>query len=619
MCAIVGSLGANGRDEFSQTNCLVRRGPDGRYVDKAFHYSLEMYRLIFKGTLKEEIPFICNCKESSWSLIFNGEAYNFKLLQKNLQELGHTFNNLDSDGEVLAHLFAEYGDSAIPMINGMFALVAINKSKNKAIIARDKYGKKPLSYKFENNVLYFSSRLDSLLPDDSKARGINQDFLIDYLNLGYGFDESSPIVGIENLKSGHFIDFDFEKAPESIREKLWDHEYPYLDGEKYSQNKLRHVLLEAVNIRVQNNVDKTALFLSGGIDSAIIAAILKKELGHDCAPFTFAPHDYEFSELEGAKLVCDNLGMELNVVTQDPTRNDFTSMVAAMDQPFSDISIMPMHLVAARMAASSHRYALSGDGADEFFGGYTRYLPTKALIKTALPNNFQDKVSFFVGKREHLSRYFIDLLIGNQVSGGYLAAITNISRNDMKRILSSDMHDAYKNRNLNVKNKLQDILEVSTNDVAAFMTFDQKNYLPGHILRKLDSSCMYHSIEVRSPFLDDNVIEYALHSFKDEYVESDVTKILLREFASTYFGKDFAFRKKTGFSFDLVQYLKKDLRDDISLIPRRIEIMGFTKILNIGEIKNLINKTEWSKPDSRIIWSLLVLLEWCYQRDLSVS
>jgi asparagine synthase (glutamine-hydrolysing) len=130
---------------------------------------------------------------------------------------------------------------------------------------------------------------------------------------------------------------------------------------------------------------------------------------------------------------------------------------------------------------------------------------------------------------------------------------------------------------------------------------------------------MYHSIEVRSPFLDDNVIDYALHSFKGEYVESDVTKILLREFASTYFGKDFAFRKKTGFSFDLVQYLKKDLRDDISLIPRRIEIMGFTKILNIDEIKNLINKTEWSKPDSRIIWSLLVLLEWCYQRDLSVS
>ncbi len=619
MCAIVGSLGSNGKDQFSQTSCLVRRGPDGKYIDKTFYYSLEMYRLIFKGTLEEEIPFICDCKESSWSLIFNGEAYNFKILQKNLQELGHIFSNLDSDGEVLAHLFAEYGERAIPMINGMFALVAINKSENKAIVARDKYGKKPLSYKFENNVLYFSSRLDSLLPDDCKARSINRNFLIDFLNLGYGFDDASPIVGIENLKPGHFIHFDFDKMSESIQVKLWDRDYSLLDREKHSKSKLHNVLLEAIDIRVQKNVDKTALFLSGGIDSAIIAAILKKELGHDCEPFTFAPHDYEFSELEGAQSVCDNLGMELNVVRQNPTRNDFISMVAAMDQPFSDISIMPMHLVAARMATTNHRYALSGDGADEFFGGYTRYLSTKSLMKTTLPDNFQDKLGFFLGKRKLISRYVIDSLLGNKVSGGYLATITNVSPDDMKKILISDMRDIYKNRQDEVQNDLEDILKVSVNNVSAFMAFDQKNYLPGHILRKLDSSCMYHSIEVRSPFLDDNVIHYASHSFKKEQVDSGHTKILLREFASTYFGRNFAFRKKTGFSFDLVQYLRKELRDDISLIPNRAENMGFSKIINIGEIKAILNKNEWSKPDSRIIWSLLVLLEWCYQRDLSVS
>ena len=375
MCGIAGVVSAT--RESNITEALVRhmcdqiryRGPDDEGIYVADGAGLGMRRLSIIDLSGGHQP-VFNEDRSAW-IVYNGEVYNFPELRPELESRGHRFYT-KTDTEVIIHLYEEMGADCVTKLRGMFGLAIYDKPKRKLILARDRFGKKPLHYAVHDGKLYFGSEIKSILAVAPELAEVNSQGLLEYLNYGYVPEPITAFTNIHKLPSGHLLEFENGKI--RIR-KYWD--FPEYNthspkSEEECLEELEHRLFEATKIRLISDVPLGA-FLSGGTDSSTVVAMMARASSAPVKTFSIGFKKDDFNEANYARIVAKKFETDHHEMILEPdVVQTVEHLTTSLEEPFGDSSMLPTYYV-SQMARQHVTVALSGDGGDEIFAGYTRY------------------------------------------------------------------------------------------------------------------------------------------------------------------------------------------------------------------------------------------------------
>ncbi|HVG17863.1 MAG TPA: asparagine synthase (glutamine-hydrolyzing), partial [Blastocatellia bacterium] len=390
MCGIAGMCGpetamraAESREVIARMcRVIEHRGPDddGFYVDGGV--ALGMRRLSIIDLVTGQQP-ITNEDGSLW-VVFNGEVYNFQEIRDGLVARGHVFQS-NTDTEVIVHLYEEEGEACVERLRGMFAFAVWDKRNRTLFLARDRVGVKPLHYSLIGNTLIFASEIKSLLQHAAVKREVNAEAVSDFLSFGYVPDPASAFAGIAKLPPGHTLTF---KEGKITTRQYWDFQYadrqeglPVRD-ERYYVERLLGLLEESIKLRLISDVPLGA-FLSGGIDSSAVVAMMARQMGRPVKTFSIGFSESSFDELHYARIAARHFNSDHHefVVTPDVCKI-VEEVVWHHDEPFADVSSIPTYIV-SKMAREHVKVVLSGDGGDELFAGYERYVIDRSREKFA--------------------------------------------------------------------------------------------------------------------------------------------------------------------------------------------------------------------------------------------
>jgi len=563
MCGIVG-IGSTkfikDKSWIKEATDLIRhRGPDDygewQSEDKRVSFGHRRLSVIDLSTMAHQPMHI---KEHGVTITFNGEIYNFVELRNQLEKLGHSFRS-KSDTEVILKAYIHWGESFVNKLNGMFAFAIHDTNSKILLLGRDRAGEKPLYY-FENkDSLYFSSELKALLIHPRLPRKINYESLDCYLAMGYVPGERCILDGYNKLPPGHLMTFDLRNGKKKIH-KYWSLPKNHLNPPEANINdlvdELEVILGDAVRSQLIADVP-LGILLSGGIDSSLITALASK---HSDSVKTFSIgflDDEKYDETSHARLVAKHFNTEHTELKIDNSTFSFNpEIIFQFDEPMVDSSMFPTWIV-SNLISSHCKVALGGDGGDELFGGYNHYsrLTQMKKILERLPIILRGNIS-------SISKKFIPIGVKGK---NYLDAIDFNLSNGLPLIAC--LFD-YKTRAqlLNSKSVFYDFAEIirlnripNNPDFIERMTrMDFENYLPEDILVKVDRTSMHNSLEVRSPYLDINVIEFAFSKVHSSLkATTSNKKIILKELASKLLPRNFDKNRKQGFSIPMQQWLKR--------------------------------------------------------------
>ena len=602
---------------------LVHRGPDdlGEYIrplDDQGPFVFFGHRRLSIIDLSGGHQPLSNEDGTVW-VIFNGEIYNFKELRSELKILGHQFKTR-SDTEVIAHAYEEYGDECFQRFNGMFAIGIWDELNHRLILARDRLGKKPLYYASMDGTFLFASELKAILAYPHFSRKIAPLSLMKYL-----FYEFIPCP--------HTIFNDARKLPpasyliwERKRVEVKEYWSPFnLEGieknltEKEAEYRLLELLNQSVKRRLISDVP-LGVFLSGGIDSSVIAAFAQKEAPGKVKTFSIGFEDPSFDESKYASLVSQFLGTEH--FEQRMTPKDLLDIVPnlpdILDEPMADASILPTYLL-SKFTRQYVTVALGGDGGDELFAGYPTYLAHKFARKYELFLGKLHPVIHFLGNLLPVSDNNIsfDFKVKKFLSGiGYPDSIRNsvwlgsFSFPEIEKVVSSEI--------LNHFDRLRLAEEISsyeekfpTRDLTTLLQYlDLKLYLQESILVKVDRASMACSLEVRAPLLDYELVEFMMGLPSALKLKGLTSKYILKKAMKNFLPNEVIQRKKKGFGVPIAKWVKgplKELFGDL-LSPDRIKREGF---LNPEYVTSLLQDHLLNKKDNRKkLWTLLVWELW---------
>jgi len=600
MCGIVG-FNYKDKDLITRLNDnLIHRGPDqgSFYCDDKV--SLSHRRLSILDLSDRGIQPMHNEDRTIW-LTFNGEIFNYKEIKQDLLNKGHLFNS-NTDAEVLVHLYEEEGFEMLGRLNGQFSFCIYDKFKEKFFLARDRVGILPLFYYNHAGRFIFSSELKAIL----KA-GINkeicEDALIFYLRFGFISSPDCILKNTHKLEPAHFLVYDLKKRHIELYERYWDIVFdPKLDNIQKISKDLRESLDKSVKMRLLADVPVGA-FLSGGVDSSAIVALIKKHKS-DLKTFSIKFDYADFDESKYAKIVSRFLGTdhhEIEFCSKD-VRETINKLINHYDEPFGDSSAVPTYLV-SKIARTHVAVSLSGDGADEILAGYERY---KAFFLLRILNHSPSVIKFFI-------RLLLDLIIlicpkfefvrirdvltFDRLSDIelYEKLVEKINRRDLEELLMRkiDFSDTTKN----IKSK---------RDLASLQHHDIVHYLEGDILTKVDRAAMANSLETRPPFLDHNFMELCFKIKPGLKIRGLKGKWILREAFKDLLPRVTLRRKKKGFGVPIKYYLKNELYD---LVKKYVlEYKGHNyfnrDFLKIMQEKRNLNDT------TRLYWNILMFNMW---------
>ena len=455
---------------------------------------------------------IHNEDKSLW-VVFNGEIYNFPELRQELEGRGHRFYT-HSDTEVIVHLYEEMGSDCVQKLRGMFAIALWDERKQLLLLARDRMGKKPLHYALHEGRLLFGSEIKALLAVHPELAEIDPEGLLQYFYFGYIPDPHTAFQHIHKLPAGHLMEY--SKGEVKIR-RYWDlPEYgthPAMSEEE-CLDELERQLEEAVRIRLISDVPLGAL-LSGGVDSSIIVALMARVSPGTVKTFSIGFQAEQFNESEYARLVAERFGTDHHELVLDPNLEEtLTYLSQMMEEPFGDSSMLPTYYV-CRMARQQVTVALSGDGGDELFAGYDRYLSGDGAAEVRPL------------ARTGWGRVYRDSLHGLVPGGMYGKNLAwNASLNDARSVsgrhvifsrVASRARIVYPIRFLQAAGRLPDPLlewqryydDAPAHDpLSRLLYLDTKTYLVSDILTKVDRMSMATSLEVRVPMLDHEFVEW---------------------------------------------------------------------------------------------------------------
>ena len=609
MCGFVGFTGHVENDERvlkAMMDRIVHRGPDmgGTHIKDGV--ALGFRRLSILDLTEAGAQPMGN-EDGSVFVVFNGEIYNFQELRAELEAAGHTFH-CDADTEVLVHGYEEWGEGLVDRLRGMYGFVVHDMRSGKLFGARDIFGIKPFYYyQAADGDLLFGSEIKSFLEHPGFEKAVNKKALRPYLTMQFPATDETFFAGVYKLPAAHCFTFDIAAARMDVR-RYWDADFSDDDSKTFDEyvEECDEVVHESVAAHRIADV-KVGSFLSGGVDSSYIAACLMPDK-------TFSVgFDYkDFNETNYAKELSDKLGIEnyRKMVTADEFFEVLPQIQYHMDEPQSNLSSVPLWFL-AQLAAEQVTVVLSGEGADELFAGYAYYedVPSLARFKRVVPRGIRRALGRFVADKPYFKgRNF--LLKAAEMPEKWFTGQAFVYRpdeiDDIVRPEYAGGPDAFE-LCAPVYDRVQDFCDLSKRQY-----LDMNMWLPGDILLKADKMCMAHSLELRVPFLDKKVMEFAQHIPAHFRVNENGNKQVVRHAANRVLPDEWATRPKKGFPVPLKFWLREqkyyDYVKEYFTAPWAEEFFDTSKLMQM-----LDDHFEGRALNQRKIYTALTFLIW-YKR-----
>jgi asparagine synthase (glutamine-hydrolysing) len=626
MCGITGWANLDARTppvdggrELLHAMCerMTHRGPDSEGLMVSTGIGLGMRRLAIIDLQTGEQP--ATSEDGAVSVILNGEIYNYRELRADLEAGGHHFRSA-SDTEVLPHLYEEYGTRMVEHLNGMFAFALWDARRRRLFIARDRFGEKPLYWGIFDGTLLFASEPKVLLAHPSVRPRLNTKALRQYLSFDYVPAPLSIYEGIHKLTAGHYLTVEDCRVEVSQYWRLSYKTREPVPSEREAAQRLESLLSDAVRMRLVSDVPLGVL-LSGGVDSSAIAAMAVRSSSETVKTFSISFAENSFDESAYARAVASFLGTDHHEerLSVDLAANLVGEIGSWMDEPLSDPSLVPTYLL-SRFTRRHVTVALGGDGGDELFAGYPMYwghrlaqlysrvprFARRALIEPTVRRlpvktknlSFDFKARRFIAGADH------DVVARHHIWFG------SFTPTEQNALLTPEARGASGEDIYNDARRLLEEECDADNVVECMQSLDTRLYLAEDILTKVDRASMAVSLEVRAPFLDPRVAEFAASLPADYKLRGRKSKYILKRAVGPLLPPFVTRRSKKGFGVPVAEWLKGRLRPlarDL-LSPERIRKSG---LFNPDYVTRLQDEHERGLANHRkLLWTLLMFELW---------
>lgn len=551
MCGFVGYVNRKSKDDSVIKNMsekIKHRGPDseGLYIDNNLHMAFRRLSII---DLKGGDQPIYN-EDKNLVILFNGEIYNFQELREDLIEKGHIFTT-KADTEVILHGYEEYKEHILDKLRGMYAFVIYDIQEKELFAARDIFGIKPFYYSVMNETFFFGSEIKSFLPHPDFRKEMNKEALKTYLTFQYNPMEETFFKGVYKLKPGHYLIY--RDGNLVVR--------PYFDIEfKPSKEKIKEEeIVNKINDEVVSSVEhhkisdvKVGAFLSSGIDSSYIVSVLKPN-----ETFTVGFEQNGFNEIKPAKELSNMLGIknENKTITAEEFFEAVPKVQYYSDEPHANLSSVPLYFL-SELAKKDVTVVLSGEGADELFGGYHSYTERKSLeIYRHLPG-FIRHLNGKIAKKLPDTKVSRFLIKGSEtMEESYIGQAKVYTDEEANDILTQEYKTDIKSSDI-TRPYFEQVKKLD--DTTKKQYVDMFLWLPNDILLKADKMTMAHSLELRVPYLDKEVLKLASTLPKEYKMKHKLSKYALRKAAASKIPEEWFDRPKLGFLVPFREYIKEE-------------------------------------------------------------
>ena len=579
---------------------ITHRGPDdeGYYTDNHVRFGFRRLSIVDLQSGHQPLSF----EDHRYWIIFNGEIYNHVEIRNQLTQVGLTFKT-NSDTEVLLALYAYKKEKCLEDLRGMFSFVIWDKQDKELFSARDRFGIKPLYMMQKNEKVYFASEQKSLFMEYNDNQ-VNRESLHHYLSFQYVPEPETMLLDVHKVQPGHYIRKKVGQPLEVI--SYWEPEFHVSTTDAQTQMKqIKKSLHQSVKAHMRSDVPVGA-FLSGGIDSTSIVAIAK-EFNPSIKTFTVGFEREGYSEIDVAKETAEALGVE-NIhykITPEDFINELPRIIWHMDDPVADPAAIPLYFV-AREASKHVKVVLSGEGADELFGGYNIYREPQSLNSfNYLPAQAKTMLTSFANMLPEgtKGKSFIERGC-TAIEDRYLGNAKIYNEQEKRKILKQ-----YESK-FDFRKVTEPFYQKAKNydDVKKMQYIDICTWMRGDILVKADKMTMAHSLELRVPFLDKEVFTIASQLSTTHNISNNTTKYLLRQAMKEVIPSHVLNRKKLGFPVPIRHWLKDEL------YPWAYQLISESQtdyLLNKAEIFKLLEEHRTGQKDySRKIWTTLVFIIW---------
>lgn len=600
---------------------IQHRGPDagGVFIDEQIAM---VHRRLSIIDLSESGAQPMHSASGRYVTVYNGEIYNFTSLRSTLEEDGLVFRG-GSDTEVMIALYEKYGARCLDYLNGMFALAIWDKQDQVLFLARDRLGKKPLYFYQKDERFLFASEIKSLLCAQAVDRTVRSDAVQDYFFYQYVPDPKTIFKFIHKLPPGHWMRVDRDGFKQ---QQYWDVSFAktHTGPREQIEEELVELLDDSVRVRMISDVPLGA-FLSGGVDSSAVVGLMSRNSDKPVTTCAIGFNSKEFDEIDFAAKVAHQFGTSHHeLIVQEHVEENLVSIATFFDEPFADPSFVPTYYV-CKLARSTVTVALAGDGGDENFAGYSKYLDDQReqTLRKWLPGAVPQAVAGTLSRMladspvSQLRRgsSLLNSLSGDAPRGFFLTnsffrshiwarLITGQFASDVAGYDSAQLTQNY-------------YASADTDDhLSKLLYTDIKSYLPGDILVKVDRMSMANSLETRAPLLDYRVVEFAATLPPDMKIHNGEGKSILKTSMEGFLTNETLYRKKMGFSVPLASWL----RNEIAGVAQKYllaENNGLSNFFNLREIHRLWLEHQSGKRDySQELWSLLMFEIW-WQRYIN--
>jgi asparagine synthase (glutamine-hydrolysing) len=545
---------------------MVHRGPNDEGFYTLGHVGLGVRRLSVIDLDHGHQP--AHNEDEAIVTVLNGEIYNFGQLREELARHGHHFSNR-SDTEIIPHLYEEFGLDCVDQLRGMFAFAVYDARRDRLLLARDRFGKKPLYYATDNDAFYFSSEIKAILAVAPHLAEVDVEALMQFFCFNYIPDPGTIFKKIRKLPPGHLLEH--SRGLVHVK-RYWNlpaygtHEF---SSEEECLQELERQLTEAVSIRLAADVPLGAV-LSGGTDSATVVAIMSRLSSKPIQTFSVGFAERDFDERPYARRVAQRFDTEHHEMVVEPSLGeDMERLTGMLDEPFADNSVLPTYYL-SRLCREHVTVVLSGDGGDELFAGYDRH-----QLKLQ-PRNL-DHLPEWAGRLYYAARNHVNPRVAHLTLSGYLNRICFVPDGGRERSLFSaafqeSIRDCADPLNLF---RLHMNQAPSSDRLGQLLYLDTKTYLPGSVLAKVDRMSMAASLEVRAPFLDHVFAEMVIRMPSRWKIQAGQEKYILKKLAERLgVPREAVYRPKQGFTMPMGPLLRNGIQGELPAIllePRTIE------------------------------------------------
>lgn len=620
MCGITGRL--NFRAETpdadlirKMADTIIHRGPDDEGIYTAPHIALAQRRLAIIDLNPQAKAPLPNEDGTIW-VTFNGEIYNFQELRKDLIARGHRFR-VNSDTEVIVHLYEEYGPECLSRMRGMFAFALWDQHKKILFAARDRLGKKPFYYTRTGSSFVFGSEIKAITADPEVSVTPDYAAIDQCLTWQYIPSPLTAFEGIRKLPPGHYL---MAGTDGSLKiERYWE---PPLEADKLRlqpaeiEAELRELLRESVRLRMTSDVPLGA-FLSGGIDSGTVVALMAQESSRPVRTFSIGFEDEKYNELPYARLLAERYGTEHHeYIVKPDVAEVLPLLVRHYNEPFADSSALPTYYV-SRMTRQEVTVALSGDGGDEIFAGYNHYedvarwaqvdvVPTPVRRVTGGMMTSVLEAMPYSNTGAKLARGF--QMVGGTLPERYALQMSIVKAQEKEQCYTTNFRRLINGATAQAWHSLP--WHPAHNSLDWMMWHDQHFYLPDCLTVKVDIASMANSLEVRCPLMDHKLVEFAARIPTHLKSQHGVRKKIFREAFGSLLPAGILSKPKTGFAVPLGRWLRTELADLLreTLLDDRA---ARRNLFNQGTIKAMLAEQQSGRRDwSNRLWAFLFLELW---------